>query len=49
MAKYKPLLMMRTRGLVQPGVQRGKKAATPSNRKGVKTVGNFIVFKKNNP
>lgn len=48
-ANRKPLLMMRTRGLVGPGVQRGKKAATVGARSGVKAVGNYIVYKINNP
>ena len=48
-AKRKPLLMMRTRSLIGPGVQKGNKAASPKSRSGVKPVGNFILFKQNNP
>lgn len=44
-----PLLMMRGRGLIGPGIQKGKKAATPSNRSGAKSAGNFILYKVNNP
>ena len=48
-AKRTPLMMMRTRGLIGPGVHKGKKAASPKSRSGVKPVGNFIIFKQNNP
>lgn len=41
---------MRTRGLIGPGVKQGnKKLSTVKNRSGVKTVGNFIIYKLNNP
>ena len=45
----KPLLMMRGRGLIGPGIQQGKKLATTKSRSGVKPVGNFIMYKTNNP
>ncbi len=47
---YTALLMMRGRGLIGPGIQQGKKnVASPSKRNGVKPVGNFILYKVNNP
>jgi hypothetical protein len=50
MAKQqKTFLMMRARGFIGPGVKRGKKAATPKNRIGFKPVGNYILYKVNNP
>lgn len=45
----KPLLMMRTRSLIGPGIKQGKKLATAKNRAGVKPVGNYILYKQNNP
>ena len=44
-----PLLMMRGRSLMGPGVKQGKKLATPKNKTGQKSVGNFILYKVNNP
>ena len=45
--------MMRTRGLIGPAVQKGKgkgkAVATTKQRAGVKPVGNYIVYKINNP
>ena len=51
MAKHTrtPLLMMRTRSLIGPGVKQGKKLATSKKRAGQKPVGNFILYKINNP
>ncbi len=44
------LVMMRTRGLLGPAVQQGGyKVASPTQRSGVKPVGNFIIYKINNP
>lgn len=48
-AKRTPLLMMRGRGLIGPGVQKGNKLASPKAKSGVKPVGNFILYKINNP
>ena len=49
----RPLLMMRGRGLVGPAVQKSKgkavKPATPTQRSGVKSAGNYILYKVNNP
>ena len=45
----RPLLMMRGRGLIGPMVQQGNKVASPKSRRGVKPVGNFILYKINNP
>lgn len=44
------LIMHRTRGLLGPGVQQGSyKVASPTSRKGVKPVGNYIIYKQLNP
>ena len=43
------LLMMRTKGLVQPFFQNGNKAATVKSPTAVKSNGNFIRFKELNP
>ena len=48
-ARRTPLLMMRTRGLVGPAIHQGKKSASPTSRKGVKSNGNYILYKQNNP
>jgi hypothetical protein len=46
----KTFIMHRARGLLGPMVQKTSTSpSTVSSPKGVKSVGNYIVYKKNNP